>query len=295
MTTLLERQLAEFVDRSAEMTTFKHILDTGDPPIMVVWGQGGVGKSYLLAKMIHECAQREILKAEVVWTDTRSKDYLAIMRKIRDDIGLEYFNPFTDLVNYYTSPQYELKIKVEGSINTNINPNIKDATTGDIAGIIIKDLMIPEPRKDMAVPEEEKLARLTDIFIENFDKALKALAVEKPFVVFMDAVEKMSNDTHKWIWEELFACVGDGRLSNIRFVLCGRQEPPQENASEMRLIIEQTQLKPLEHEHIVQYLEKRSIDSSNHDELALMLMVSTEGNPLQIANSVDAFLKMSRK
>jgi GTPase SAR1 family protein len=295
MTTVLERRLAEFVNRSDEMGVFTHILDTGDPPIMVVWGDGGVGKSYLLAKMIHECAQRDLCKAEVVWTDTRNHDYLAIMRKIRDDLGVKFFNPFTDLVNFYTVPQYELKVKVEGSISVAENAHIEGSTTGDIAGVIIKDLMIPEPRKDMAVPEDEKLARLTDKFIENFDLALKELAVEKPVIVLMDAVEKMSDDTRKWVFEEMFGSVRDGRLSNVRFVLCGRQEPPREIDRELQLIIEEAQLKPLEHEHIVEYLEKRGVPASNRDALATMLMVSTSGNPLHIANSVDAFLKMSQK
>lgn len=294
MTTLIERRLAEFVNRSDEINAFINILDTGEPPIMIVWGHGGVGKSYLLSKMIHECAHRGLHKAEVFWTDTRNYDYLAIMRKLRDDIGVQYFYSFTDLVNYYTVPQYELRVSVEGSVNVANNATIENSNTGDIAGVVIKDLMIPKPRSDIAVPEDEKLTRLTDEFISNLNLALQEYASDKPLIVFMDAVEKMSEDTRNWIWDELFGSVRDGRLPNIRLVLCGRQEPPDDFDREVLQLIEEAELKPLEHKHIIEYLEKRGIEENLRDALATMLIVNTEGNPLQLANSVDAFLKMSQ-
>ncbi len=295
MTTALERRLAEFVDRIDEIATFCNILDTGDPPIMAVWGGGGVGKSSLLARIVHESSIRELCKAEVVWTDTRNHDYLAIMRKMRDDIGAKYFNAFTDLVNYFTVPQYELTVKVEGAIKVAENAIIEGSKTGDIAGVIIKDLMIPEPRKDMDIPEDEKLARLTDSFISNFAVALQEVAAEKPLIVFFDAIEKMTDDTRNWVWGELLGAVRDNRLPNTRFVLCGREEPPEDLDRDLRLLIEEAELNPLEHEHIVEYLEKRGIEEDSRDALAMMLLANTEGNPLQIANNVDAFLKLKKK
>jgi hypothetical protein len=48
---------------------------------------GGVGKSSLQAKMIHEVANRGLLKSEVIWSETRNHDLMAITRKIRDDLG----------------------------------------------------------------------------------------------------------------------------------------------------------------------------------------------------------------
>ena len=53
MTTVLDRRLAHFVNRSEEIGLFREVLEFGDPPIMVIWGDGGVGKSLLLARMIH--------------------------------------------------------------------------------------------------------------------------------------------------------------------------------------------------------------------------------------------------
>lgn len=292
MITELEQLLTEFVDREAEMACFCEMLEVGEKSIMVIWGDGGVGKSSLLARMIHECAQRKVRKAEVVWTDTRNHDYLAIMRKIRDDVDTDFFKPFTDLVNFFTVPQYELKIKVENTASITVaqNTQIERSTVGDIAGIIVKDSMFVMPRDDMAVPKNEQMARLTDRFIENLAVALES---GPSLVVFFDAVEKMTEDTRKWVWGELFRSVRVGRLRNIRFVLCGREEPLLDR--DMQMIVEEAKLQPLELMTITEYLAKRGIDESSRNDLAMMLMVTTKGNPLQIATFVDGFLKMKKR
>lgn len=292
MITELERRLAEFVDREEEMDRFCEMLDTGEKPIMVVWGDGGVGKSSLMARMIHEVAQRKMRKAEVTWTETRNYDYLAIMRKMRDDIGVNYFESFTDLVNFFTVPQYELKIQVDhaASIAVAKGAQIETSTVGDIAGIVIKDSMLVVPRSDMAVPETERMARLTDRFLEDLTVALES---GPPLTVFFDAIEKMTEDTQKWVWGELLQSLRDGRLGSIRFVLCGREEPLLDR--DMQRLVEEAELQPLAHQDIVEYLVKRGVDEQSHDDLASMLLVATDGNPLHIATLVDGFLNLQKK
>ena len=293
MTTVLERRLAEFVNRTDEIGIFCNILDTGDPPIMMIWGDGGVGKSSLLERMTHECALRKLRKAEVVWTDTRNHNYLATMRKIREDVGAEFFNKFTDLVNYFTVPQYKLNISIDNveSISVANGAKFEGSTIGDIAGVIIKDSMLVIPRTDTDVPESERLARLTDCFIKDFTSAL---ASGPPLIVFFDAIEKMTQDTHNWVWGELLHSVQEGRLQNVRFVLCGREELPSDLDRDTKRIVKAVKLKPLEYDHIVDYLDKRGIAKSDHESLAKMLIVAAKGNPLQIANLTDGFLEMCK-
>ncbi|HEY1384097.1 MAG TPA: hypothetical protein VGF43_10800, partial [Dongiaceae bacterium] len=138
--TYVEQLLAEFVDREDEMARFGTMLDDATRGLMVVWGEGGVGKSSLQAKMKHELARRQVRKAEIVWTDTYAHDYLAIMRKLRDDLGVEHFKAFTDLVNYFTVPQYNLTINLEGAAKVSVleGAKIEGSTVGDIAGVVIK-------------------------------------------------------------------------------------------------------------------------------------------------------------
>src|SRR5256885_10177320 len=114
MTTIWEQRLAQFVDREAQVNSFCRMLEAPDwpRPIMVVWGDGGIGKSSLLFRLVHECSLRNLKKAEVFWTETRNHDYLAVMRKIRDDVGASRFVEFTNLVNFFTVPQCKLELVV---------------------------------------------------------------------------------------------------------------------------------------------------------------------------------------
>ncbi|HEX9941026.1 MAG TPA: ATP-binding protein [Thermoanaerobaculia bacterium] len=297
---LLERRLAEFVDREAEMQLFCDMLETGSKSILVVWGDSGLGKSSLLAKMIHECAQRRVAKAEVTWTKTRPYDYLGVMRKIRDDVlsslhntpqpsgSLLPFTRFTDLANYFTVEHYELTVRVEGvsSIHVAQQATIQGSTTGDIGGIIVKDVMLNSARSDMAVPEAERMARLTDRFLED----LRGVVGRERLVVFFDAVEEISADTEKWVWGELLCAARNGRLENTVFVLCGEKKPELDR--DWDYAVETAELRPLSHEHIVDYLARRGVEESQREALALMLEATTQGRIAQIATNVDAFLKL---
>ena len=93
--------LAAFVDRQAELGRFCEMLENDEKPIMIVWGDVGIGKSSLLARLIHECALRKLRRAEVFASKNRFNSYLEILRKIRDDLGPELFPNFTQLVNVF--------------------------------------------------------------------------------------------------------------------------------------------------------------------------------------------------
>jgi GTPase SAR1 family protein len=279
--------LAEFVDRDSEINKFRVLLDEETLSILVVWGGGGVGKTSLMAKMIHETAVRKLRKSEIIWTDNRCHDYLAIMRKLRDDIGVDNFKPFTDLINYFTVPKYQLHIKLDGlgPISVGENSRIEGAQVGDIAGVIVKDLMLSEPREDMRIPEGERMTRLTDIFIQ----CLAAEATGEPLIVFMDSVEKMGKETERWVWGELLGAVRDGIIQNTKFVLCGRKEPQLDRS--WNHLTEVRQLKPLEREHVIAYLNKRGVQKGV-EQIADMLVITAKGNMLDLATYVDAYLKM---
>src|SRR5207253_10582139 len=107
--------LAAFVDRHLELSRFCEMLESDEKPIMIVWGDDGIGKSSLLARLIHECASRKLHKSEVFVSKSRFNSYLEILRKIRDDLGPELFPNFTQLVNYIFPGPLQLRapIKIE--------------------------------------------------------------------------------------------------------------------------------------------------------------------------------------
>lgn len=285
------QMLNEFVDRETELGNFNRVLDSNDLAIYAVWGDGGVGKSLFQAKMAHEVAQRGLLKAEIAWNDTGNHDFLAVMRKLRDDLGVEAFKPFTDLANFFTVPQYELKITVAGNVSIDVARGAKfeGSQVGDIAGIIVKDVMLTDPRIDMPVPRSELMTRLTDSFIGCMGTAL----ADRPAVIFLDAVEKMSDETDAWLRNQLLEAACGGCLGKAKFVLCGRREPHFDRS--WNYVAEINHLCPLSQQHIVAYLEKRGIGAEGREQIARMLLTVTGGNMLQLANHVDSYLKIEER
>lgn len=291
MSSPLERLLAEFVDREGEIKRFRGMLDGGSPRVFCIRGGGGVGKSSLQAKMVHEVAQRNLRKAEIVWTDSRNHDYLNIMRKVRDDVDVEPFKPLTDLINYFTVAHYELRVELHGTAEVSVlsHAQITDTTIhGDVAGIVIKDLMLANPRDDMAVPESERMIRLTDTFL----KCLTAAAGDETLVLFFDAVEKMTEETERWLWDELLGAIRDGRLPSVCAVLCGREMPDLDRT--WRDIAEIADLQGLTREYIATYLERRGLDPEKSETLADALEIASEGSMLKLATIVDTLIQRTQ-
>ncbi len=290
---LRARRLAEFVDRSAEMALYQNVLDTGELPIMVVSAESGMGKTSLLMRMVHECSLRGLRKAEVVWTDTLVFDYMAVMRRLRDELGAEHFGAFTDLINYYTDTNYQPRLDINvnlqgGSVQVAGGAQISGSAVGDIAGVVLRDNMIVIHRSDIPVPIEVRRELLTKRFLDG----LAALSGPAAVVLFFDAIEKMSDITHQWLWEQLLKPVVEGALPNVRAVLLGQRPPPDDR--DLAAFMTCVRLEPLGRDDIDAYIAKRAVGKALSDEtrfeLAKMLAGITRGRPADVASAVDLYL-----
>lgn len=284
-------QLDMFVNRTMETSRFCELIQTGQRPIIIVWGKTGLGKTSLKEWMIRECVQRQFAKAEFVWEANRKYDPVGIMRAIRDEVGAEKFKPFTDLINYYTEPNYTLKIVVEGGQIAE-GAQFTNTKLRDMANVIIRDSMLVVPRQDIEVPPEERLNKLTDLFIPCLAETLK----QKMLWLFFDASESMSPETHSWIWNELFKKMTEGVLPNVRAFLCvgRRPRPHQETLS----YVEDLTLQPFERKYVAEYLVKKGIDErfgvteSRREGMVDIIMLESAGHPGQVAKIADGLIKM---
>lgn len=283
--TPLDRKLAEFVDRTTQMERFCEILRSRTKPIIFVSGDGGSGKSSLLARMIHECSAQKIARARIEWTETRNPDYLAIMRSLRDDLEAEHFSSFTALVNAYYDDRVKLDLTVNstGNISVGAGAQFGGSTVGQMSGVVVRDCMIVVPRRDLGVSENERMVRLTERFLAD----LAILTAKTPVVVFFDAVEKMADEARKWMWGEFMAAVRDGRVPDIICVHCGRTKPDLDR--DTRLAVEDTELGPLGLCDIEEYLTKRKVICSAPRDVATLILGFTKGHPIDVANAVDLF------
>jgi GTPase SAR1 family protein len=296
--TIYERRLAQFVDRTRELERFCAMLANRNKPIMVVTGDTGSGKSSLIARMMHECSLQSLKKTDVVWTDTRNYNYLALMRKIRDDLGAIYFANFTTLVNAYYDPTMRVELTITSTGAVNVGSGMQVATgaqVGNIAGInveqaVIRDCMFVNPRTDRDIPEEERRTRLTDTFLTDF----AAVPEDPTIVIFFDAVEKMTSETRAWIWDELMMAICNGRLKNVCAVHCGQVKASISN--DLRSMVEDSALGPLGIPDIQEYLIKRDAPCppTAISEIAKAIFGFSKGQPLGVATAVDSYIEVSR-
>lgn len=286
--------LAAFVDRQTELERFCEMLENDDKPIMLVWGEDGIGKSSLLTKLIHECSARKVRKAEVFATKDRFNTYLKILRKIRDDLGADSFPEFTRLVNYFfpdptqPAPMPVINIHVSGAQSVLERAKLENVTIeGDVAGVIVKDFMINVPRSDMDMPPGDRMIHLTDAFVEN----LVALVRDEMLVIFFDDIQELAEETYQWLWDELVRALNNGRLRNVRFVLCGRNKP--QLGGNLAMSVRQAALGPLGIPDIDNYLARNGLraEANERRKIAEWLHLSTDGIPFQVATKVDAYFE----
>lgn len=290
-----ERQwrLASFVDRDDEMARFCALLDSPNKRVMSVTGPGGIGKTSLLARVIHEVACREgVVKVEVICTDDAVPEFMTILRTCRDNIDVKAFNRFTDRVNFYTDPHYAVDVNLHGgTIKVAENLNVSEgASVGPVAGILIKDSMFTSSRLDLDVSPAERRLALTNAFIECLGEAAKAWPL---IVILVDGAEKLDPPTTTWLWHSFIDGVAERKIPNVRFVIFGRNKPTIEPWQED--FVELAELQALDIPDIVLYLEKRGVGAEHREALAEMVFAGTGGNPFDIANQVSAFLKRQER
>jgi len=283
--------LAAFVDRQAELGRFCEMLENDEKPIMIVWGDDGIGKSSLLLRLIHECASRKLRKAEVFASRTGFNTYLEILRKIRDDLGPELFPNFTQLVNCLfpnpLQPRAPIKIDIGGGAQSVLErAKLENVTIhGDVAGVIIKDFMINVPDPSMNIPLQDRMNLLTTEFLKD----LAPIVQNEMLVVLFDDIQELTDETYKWLWEGIISALEEGRLKNIRFVLCGRAKPQLEGAAV--LSVKEAPLQPLGLSDVENYLDRIGHVEEGRLAAAQMLWAASGGVPLKVAKAVDSYFE----
>lgn len=288
----LKSRLARFVDRTLEMQAFCRLLDVSDSPIMVVWGDNGFGKSYLLSRMVYECIQRKIWQSRVEFTGVGNGKYSEIMHTILAGLGVEggaYLADFNAMTGHF---EVELRVTYEGGpFSVAQGMKTKDSSIGDMAAIMLKDnvMLLPDPQ--MTVLEGERRSKLTDCFVKLLGAATKV----RQLVIFFDDIEKMSPDTAEWLTGELLFAVDNDWLPNVRFVLCGERKP---ELGEWSSYIEEERLEahlePLGREHIIEYLARCGVEEGNRGPVADSILSRTRGKASEVAAWAERFVRLQR-
>jgi hypothetical protein len=264
--------LSTFVDRVMEIDGFCRMLGNVSKPIMVVWGESEIGKTHLVYKMVQECGARRLVSLPFLWNQFTEYDSLELMLLVRDQIGPKHFRKFTALEKSRKSdPRYVLEVVSKGRVSVGDRANIS-GKVNRMTGVVVEQPSFTPTEEQMAEAarlRKTRMMRLTDAFIKGLAQAAK----KKPIVIFFDPLERISLDTQDWIWGGLFRSVIESRLQNVKFVICGQQQPHL-TASYVE-VVEERGLKPFERMDIVEYLrlrfQKANVDVTDRslDDMAL--------------------------
>jgi hypothetical protein len=282
----VELLLSEFVDREMEFKHFCDMLDDPTKPIFVLWANGGLGKTWLISKLVAECRERG--RRAVVVNEHHHVNYITLLREIRDQLGATYFSRLTEMIDSFTNRNVNLNVNVAntGSMSVFSDATLSASQADNVANVMVNANLVA-PGSDIV--EHERMMLLTKQFIEDFKKAL----ADRPVVVFLDAAEKMPHVTREWLWETFFeSFLTDECFAEARFVLATRERPTYNR--DLSVLVEERQLTPLDEANVEAYLAKRGIAEEHRHELAMMLLASAQGQPNLVAMYTDSFLKLKR-
>jgi hypothetical protein len=284
----MKEYIAWFVDREKQTGGFlKMVQRETEKRIMAIEAPAGMGKTWTVQRMRHECSLQQLSTANFDFRDRRPWDYLAIVRQARDQMGAAHFNVLTQTINESTGVNVQLSTSSgAGGVDLTLGPDsgqISDSQLqiGDVqvAGRdIIKDNFF-YVQADSDTTRRAIEGRINDAFFT----CLTQLAQEQALVFFFDSYEEVTQEADRWIQTQLLARIRDGQLTNVVVILAGRELPEFERSS-WRHILASTGLDLLDLEHIKEYIiEKRGLVDLDVD----TIVKASGGSPSLLAMMAD--------
>lgn len=286
MTSTIEKL---FVNRDRELDVFRQMLKKQSAKhIMTLCAPGGMGKSWLMARLQHECSCEEIPTCEIDFSSSKVYDYLAVLRHTRDAYGAKHFNAFTDVVNNYTQSHPLVQIG-GGTASASTKIDVENITGSqvaiagrDINIIVVKDNYFRLPETP-TVP----LQQIREYVTAEFVSCLRSFVAnrQEPVVWFFDKFEDASQEVVPWLYDEFLVKTLDPEFHNLIFVIAGRTVP--EFGLEWDHVVCAYRLDKLTVDDFEEYVRKTNIPMS--EETVKWLHRAFEGNIQQFALKLQAY------
>jgi hypothetical protein len=246
-----------FVDRNKQVDGFlKMVSRDTDRAIMVIDAPSEMGKTWLIQKMRHHCETNNIPVMHIDFRDRREYDYLSLVRFTRDQIGGNYFNQLTAVINTFTGVNVSLTTMGGGNSGVSVAHVDGDvAVEGDIAG---RDLI--KDNKFFIQADSDMARRAAEIQINDaFFQCLNQVTAANPAAVFLfDSYEKITKEAERWLLDYLLFRIREGLVSNVLVMIAGQKVPAID--PELKPFVAKTGLTPFTQEDIQEYIiERRQI------------------------------------
>ena len=289
------KYVAWFVNRERQHRGFLKML-AGEVPkrIMLVTAGEGMGKTWLIQRMYHDCSSQAIPAAKFNFRDGVGRDTLEIVRKARDELGAPHYNLLTQVINDLTGGRIQVNIDqvaVSVSDSTLQNASITvDDRSGQIVGPVVD-------RYDVVQVDNEQMEAMIDARINDaFFACLKQQTESQRAVFLLDSFEQAQPEARRWVEEELLQRVHDGRLPNLIIIVTSRTAPGfNPNLADS---IAATDLAGFDESHIREYIERRdalTILEKHENFIQLVLDINAHNNPEMLARMVDGYMLTAKE
>jgi tetratricopeptide (TPR) repeat protein len=325
---LKRRQQEEFIGRNEQLNLFRQnmVLPLNDDRrrfVFSVWGQGGVGKTWLIRRFFQLAKSSNALTS---WIDEKEEDIASVMGRIAEQCEQQGhpFRTFSARYRIYRQRRQELEADPEapqgfsGFVGRTIAKTGMRLARGIPVGGMILDLVDEEAlakqasewatyvarkltNKDEVQLVREPVKVLTPLFLED----LQHIGERYALALFFDTYERTSVYLDSWLRDLL-----EGRYGlvpgNIVLVIAGQHELDRNAWGPYEGLLARLPLEPFTFEEACEYLTRKRITAPDvvgvilnlSGRLPLLIAtLATESpqNPAQVGEpsgtAVERFLK----
>jgi hypothetical protein len=271
-----------FVNREEELERFRAVTQMHVKPVLIVFGEGGVGKSALRRQMEAACTTHRVL---IEWRKTRPYDYMDIMRSVAGSSKAAHFQEFQQLLARFEEADRSITINLQttGAIEIAREAVLQNVESVKATAVNIERFVTGPRQNGLAA---NRMTRLTDAFLRGLGTA----AADAHIMIFLDAFEMADTETKDWVWSEFAAALSDQSLRRVRLIVFTRETPVVEPS--LRPLVDILPLAPLRQLHVVEYMRRRGIalPGTVFSVVADGIIAGTSGSMISIVTMVEAML-----
>jgi hypothetical protein len=262
-----------FVNREHIRAAFVDMLHArSDKQIMVLKAEGGMGKSWMLAVLRHECQQLAppVPAVEVNFGHGEAHDYLTLIHKAGTAIGGGALRTLLEVLS--AGPALRVNLQVAGAAAAPVTASFGDVVGGQV--LVAGGSVFNQPTFHFSAEAELTRRERETYLTETFFSALREGLLARPAAFFFDTYEKAPQAARAWIETQLLPRIRDSQLPRALVVLAGREVPEMDLA--WKHCTTRPKLEPLASADVQTFLRERlGLTDVDHE----TLYRATLGNP----------------
>lgn len=284
----------DFVNRAAELALF---LETTQPEsrrrVLLVGGEYGMGKSYLLAEIAEQCAVRHIAHVYVDLAELREPGYLSLVTRLWEELGPHGFEPLGQAMLWAESlasatPGQELAASGP-PLAQEIHAQVGAVGAGAQVAVGAYNTQIQAQVVNILHREHPLVRqRIEAAVTAALHAGLSQRGQEETLVFLFDAWEEATTELRDWLQRTLLGWTLNRKLGDAVAIVAGLEQPRFDRHP---LRVDTVILQDLDEEAFrVYWVEKRGLP----EELVEAMYAACMGMPLAMRLIADRHARARR-